>query len=243
MRIANQPAWVLHLRPWRESSAIVELFTRDHGRLGVVARGIRGARRQPLRAALQPLSLVSADFALAGELGQLRQAEALMAPLGLSGDRLMAGFYLAELVIRLLPRQSSAPALFESFGHALAVLADRGDTGWALRRFERDLLIDTGMTPPLDAEAGGAPLEANARYRVDPEQGVLRQPALATGSVPGAALLALSEAGDGPPDGLTANDLRELRLALRGLIAHQLGARGLRSWDILRALPRSEPSD
>lgn len=234
-QVDDQPGWVLHLRPWRETSAIVEIFTRDLGRVGLVVRGIRGPKRQPLRAALQPLCLVACDFRLAGELGQLRQAEALMAPLGLSGDRLMAGFYLAELVVRLLPRQEASPALFTTFGDSLAALADQEALGWTLRCFERDLLRASGMAPPLDRDAHGDPLHAEASYRIEPEQGLLPQPPNAVGGVPGSALLALA-AGQAPG----AQAQRDLKRVLRTLLAHQLGPRGLRSWDILRDLPRSQ---
>ena len=76
MRVEGQPAYVLHARPWRETSLIVELLSRDHGRIAVVARGVQGAKRHPLRAALQPLQHLRLDFLPRGELGRLTQAEA-----------------------------------------------------------------------------------------------------------------------------------------------------------------------
>ncbi|MFN3844060.1 MAG: DNA repair protein RecO [Rehaibacterium terrae] len=227
MRIASQPAWILHVRPWRETSALVELFTRDHGRVGAVARGIRGPRRQPLRAALQPFSLVSTDLDLRGELARLDRAEALIAPLGLAGDALLAGFYLNELAVRLLPRHDPLPALFDRYGRTLAALGDTG-LAWTLRRFERDLLDALGVLPPLDHDSLGEPLDPAARYRLDPEHGALRDRQLAAGSVSGAALLALAADREPPP-----GQLRELREAMRGLVSHHLGPRGLRSWGLL----------
>ena len=113
MRIEAQPAFVLHARPWRETSLIVELLTRDHGRVAVIARGVQGAKRHPLRAALQPLQWLRVDFLPRGELARLIQAEALDAAPMLQGEALMAAFYLNELLLRLLPRQDPAPALFE----------------------------------------------------------------------------------------------------------------------------------
>jgi len=77
MRVQAQPAFVLHARPWRETSLIVELLSRDHGRVAVVARGAQGARRHPLRAALQPLQHLRVDFLPRGELARLLQAEAV----------------------------------------------------------------------------------------------------------------------------------------------------------------------
>ncbi|MBP6627658.1 MAG: DNA repair protein RecO, partial [Arenimonas sp.] len=102
MRVQAQPAFVLHARPWRETSLIVELLTRDHGRVGVVARGVQGAKRHPLRAALQPLQWLRVDFLPRGELARLLQAEALDAAPLLQGEALMAAFYVNELVLRLL---------------------------------------------------------------------------------------------------------------------------------------------
>ena len=94
MRVDSQPAFVLHTRAWRETSVIVELLTRDHGRVGVVARGLIGPKRHPLRAALQPLQYIRIDYLPRGELARLVQAEALDAAPALTGDRLMAVFVL-----------------------------------------------------------------------------------------------------------------------------------------------------
>ena len=104
MRVQDQPAYVLHARPWRETSLIVELLTREHGRVGLVARGVQGPKRHPLRAALQPLQHVRVDYLQRGELGRLLQAEALDVAPVLRGDPLLAAFYVAELLLRLLRR-------------------------------------------------------------------------------------------------------------------------------------------
>ena len=112
MRIAGEPAFVLHARPWRETSLLVEALTANHGRLGLVARGVRGARRQPLRAALQPLQHVRLDAVQQGELAQLRNAEALDAAPLLAGEAVLAAFYVNELVLRLAPRNDPQHALF-----------------------------------------------------------------------------------------------------------------------------------
>ncbi|HQZ32536.1 MAG TPA: DNA repair protein RecO, partial [Arenimonas sp.] len=140
MRIEAQPAFVLHTRPWRETSLIVEMLTRDHGRVAVIARGVQGAKRHPLRAALQPLQWLRVDFLPRGELGRLVQAEALDAAPMLQGETLMAAFYVNELLLRLLPRQDPAPALFERYAEVRQALAGSDPLAWTLRRFERDLL-------------------------------------------------------------------------------------------------------
>jgi DNA repair protein RecO (recombination protein O) len=239
MRVLAQPAIVLHARRWRESSLLLELFTHEHGRIGVVARGVQGPKRQPLRAALQPLQRIRVDYLQRGELAQLLQAEASGHATALAGDALLAGFYLSELALRLLPRNDAHPELFLRFATTLEELADTPSLAWTLRRFERDLLDALGYALDLQHDASDAPLDANARYRIDPERGALRVRENSTdhaGYIGGAALLALAQEST-PPDAL----LREQRIALRMLIAHHLGARGLRSWGLLAEFARLRP--
>ena len=113
MRVAAQPAFVLHTRPWRETSVIVELLTRDHGRVGVVARGLTTAKRHPLRAALQPLQAIRVDYVQRGELARLVQAEAVDAAPMLQGERLMAAFYVNELLLKLTPTADGYVTTFD----------------------------------------------------------------------------------------------------------------------------------
>ena len=231
MRVLGQPAIVLHATRWRESSLLVEMFTHEHGRIGMVARGVQGAKKQPLRAALQPLQRIRVDYLHRGELAHLQHAEAGGHAPALTGDALLAGFYLAELVLRLLQRDDSHPELFLRFARALDELASTASLAWTLRRFERDLLEDLGYALDLRRDADDAPLDADARYRIDPDRGALRvrdSGAASPGGIRGAALLALADEAI-PSDA----QLREQRLALRTLIAHHLGARGLRSWGLL----------
>jgi DNA repair protein RecO (recombination protein O) len=239
MRVLAQPAIVLHARRWRESSLLLELFTHEHGRIGAVARGVQGPKRQPLRAALQPLQRIRVDYLQRGELAQLLQAEASGHAPALAGDGLMAGFYLSELTLRLLPRNDAHPQLFLRFAAALEELADTPSVAWTLRRFERDLLGALGYALDLQHDADDAPLDASARYRIDPEHGALRvreNSAEYAGNIGGAALLALAQEST-PSDAL----LREQRIALRTLIAHHLGTRGLRSWGLLAEFARLRP--
>ncbi len=241
MRVERQPAWVLHARPWRETSLLVEVFTREHGRVGLVARGVRGPRSQPLRAALQPLQAITLDFQLRGELAQLRQAEALGPGAGLHGDALMAGFYLGELVLRLAPRLDPLPGLFDAYGAAVAGLAGAAggaELGWVLRGFERRLLEELGIGLDWAIDAVGEPVDPAARYRLDPEDGAVRDRGAARGgTLRGATLLAFADGTR--PD---AEGLRELRDGLRGLLAHHLGPRGLASWGMLGELARVAPT-
>lgn len=232
VRIVSQPAIVLHATRWRETSLLVEVLSHEYGRIGLLARGVHGARKQPLRAALQPLQRIRIDAVSRGELAQLTHADAGgYAPM-LTGDALLAGLYLAELVLRLLPRHDPHPEIFLRLAQVLDDLAQTPSLAWTLRRFERDLMADLGYGIDLQFDADARSLDPQSRYRIDPERGALRvcEPAPAqAGTVGGGALLALSS--DAQPSDL---QLREQRLALRALIAHHLGSRGLRSWGMLR---------
>ena len=240
MRIEAEPAYVLHARPWRESSLLVEVLSEQHGRLGLVARGVQGPKRHVLRAALQPLQHIRLDAVQRGELAQLRSAEALDAAPLLAGDAAMAAFYLSELVLRLAPRGDPLPELYVAYGSARARLAER-TLPWTLRRFERDLLEAIGFGFAWDVDGDGTPIDSAARYRLDPEHGPRRllsdrgqddRNSAATGR----ALLAM--AADAMPD---AEDLAGLRRALRPVLEHHLDGRGLKSWDMLAELGRITP--
>ena len=231
MRVQDQPAYVLHARPWRETSLIVELLTRDQGRVGLVARGVQGPKRHPLRAALQPLQHVRIEYLQRGELGRLLQAEALdVAPL-LQGDTLLAAFYVNELLLRLLPRQDAADAVYTRYGELRTELAGVAPLAWTLRRFERDLLELLGYGLPLHHTDDGEPLDPAARYLLDGERGPLRDHRHARGSVSGAALLALADDRMPPPA-----QLAELRPALRGVLQGHLGGMTLKSWGLMADL-------
>lgn len=241
MRIAGEPAFVLHARPWRETSLLVEALTAAHGRVGLVARGVRSARRQPLRAALQPLQHVRLDAVQQGELAQLRNAEALDAAPLLAGEAALAAFYVNELVLRLAPRNDPQHDLFDAYAAMRGRLGDRAQLlAWTLRRFEAALLDALGVGLDYATDADGQPIDPAARYRLDPEQGPRRLlsdrgRADRSDAATGLALLALA-AGSDPAPG--ADDLAGLRRALRPVLLHHLGGRPLRSWDLIGALGR-----
>jgi len=191
-----------------------------------------------LRAALQPLQRIRVDYLQRGELAQLRHAEASGHAPALIGDALLAGFYLSELALRLLPRNDAHPQLFLRFADALDELSDTPSLAWTLRRFERDLLEALGYAIDLQHDADAAPLDASGRYRIDPEYGAyrVRDGSDRPGAIAGGALLALAE--DTMPSDA---QLREQRIALRMLIAHHLGSRGLRSWGLLAEFAKLDP--
>ncbi|HJR74963.1 MAG TPA: DNA repair protein RecO [Luteimonas sp.] len=241
MRIDNEPAYVLHARSWRETSLLVELLCENHGRIGLVARGVQGPKRHPLRAALQPLQHIRIDAVQRGELARLNAAEALDAAPRLVGDAALAGFYVNELVLRLAPRNDPHPELYSAYGVARGRLAGADPLAWSLRRFERELLEALGFGFAFDEDGDGEPIDPAARYRIDPEHGPRRllsdrgqrdRDEAATGR----ALLALAQ--DSQP---SADDLASLRRPMRAVLAHHLGERGLKSWELIAQLARAKP--
>ncbi|MFN3702549.1 DNA repair protein RecO [Thermomonas sp.] len=237
MRFTAEPAFVLHARPWRETSLLVEVLSADHGRIGLVARGVLAPRKHLLRAALQPLQSIRFDAVQKGELAQLAAAEAVDAAPLLHGDAAMAGFYVNELCLRLAPRHVPQPELHAAYAQVRERLRAGEPLAWTLRRFERDLLEALGVGLAFGQEADGMAVDPGARYRLDPEEGPRRLYSERAGerrdTATGRALLALAD--DVLPD---ADDLASLRLPLRGVLLHHLGGRGLKSWEMLGELGR-----
>jgi len=251
MRISGERAYVLHARPWRETSLLVELLTAAHGRVGAVARGVTGAKQQARRAALQPWQHIEFDALPKGELWTLARWEAVDAAPRHLGAAALAGFYVHELLLRLLPRQDAAPEVFARYATLRGELATPASalkaahTGpalsgvaalplaWTLRRFERDLLDALGLGLPWGEAADGGALDPAARYRLDPEHGAWRDRSHAPDSLRGSALLALANDRLPPPE-----ELAELRRGLRAVLAHHLGARPLKAWGLLAEVAR-----
>ena len=225
MRVDQQPAFVLHARPYRETSLLVEALTRDHGRVGLVARGVRRERSRLPRGLLQPLQPLLLSWVSRGELATLAGAEAASSPLGLRGDALLAAMYVNELVLRLGNRNDAHPVAFAAYAQCLARLAVDMDVAWTLRRFERDLLAELGYALALTHTVSGEPIDAGVEYNYDPESGASE---LRTGAafarVSGAALLALDR--DERPN---AAQLAQLRRLIRSAIRHLLGCE-LNAW-------------
>jgi DNA repair protein RecO (recombination protein O) len=230
MLIEQQPAYVLHSRPYRETSLLIECLTREQGRLGVVARGVRSQRGRLQRSQLEPFQPLVLNLHMRGELASLRGAEVSAAPFRLIGDASLAGLYLNELVVRLTERQDPHPQLFDAYAQTLARIAEGTSLAWHLRRFERDLLGTLGYAMQLHVEADtGEPLQPEALYAYRAEQGAVHCRPNEPYAVRGSDLLALHD--DRMPD---AQGLHALRGMMRELIRFHLGGVELRAWRVLR---------
>ena len=179
-RFSNEPAFVLHRYDWSESSLVLEVFTRQYGRLALVAKGAKKptSNFRPVLLPLQPLALSwtqSADPAAASDIHTLKGAEWVGGHTMPIGDALLAGLYLNELLLRLLAREDAHPALFEAYGAVVRVLASaHGDAlEPVLRTFELLLLREIGLLPALDVQTQThTALLAESRYCLVPENGL-----------------------------------------------------------------------
>ena len=230
IRVADQPAFVLHQRPYRETSVLLEVLTRDQGRVGLVARGLRSARPRWPRGLLSPFVALRVGYSGRGELLSLSAVEAAGPPLGLGGPSLISGLYVNELLVRLLARHDPHPELLGRYGLLLEELAQGTALAWSLRRFERDLLGMLGFAPLLTEVAGhGSAVDPAQAYSYDPEHGPVPFSERAVPPrVSGAALLALAR--EEPPGTAIQGELRQF---MRAVLRHHLGGRELNAWRTL----------
>jgi DNA repair protein RecO (recombination protein O) len=234
-RVDRAAAYVLHAYPYSETSLLVEAFTRTHGRLPLLAKGARRPGSQ-LRGTLLAFQPLSASWSGRGEVRTLVRCEWHGGQPLLAGERLLCGFYLNELLLRLLPREDPHERLFDHYVEAVAGLAHRAEAGPILRAFERRLLAELGYALLLEHEAGvAAPIEAGRLYRYDPEQGAI--PVVNDAGpdealvVPGHILLEIARDDYASP--ATAQAAKQL---MRLAIARRLDRQPLHSRTIFREL-------
>lgn len=259
MNALSDRALVLHVMPWRETSLIVEAFTRDHGRIGMIAKGARRPR-SALRGLLQPFQLLDLRWTGKAELRTLISAEWVGGLAMLSGSATMPGFYLNELMVRLLPREDAHPVVFDDVLATLGLLARQEMEGRGreltepiLRRFECNLLRELGYAPHFDRETeGGQPVMADQCYQVTAHSGVVRAAPLVADSVGSSAvgsdhihgrtLLALARSQQSIEDAVHALEDPEIaaesKRLLRALLGQQLGDDELQSRQVMRDLVR-----
>jgi DNA repair protein RecO (recombination protein O) len=229
-RIALQPAFVLHRRPYLNTSLLLEAFGRESGRVGLVARGALNSRSR-LKGLLQPFVPLLLSWAGAGELATLTAAEENGPAVALAPARVLAGLYANELLVRLLPRQDPLPELFAAYGALLAELVAAPEPEPALRRFEKRLLAELGYGLTLDREAGsGAPIVAEGHYRYVLDQGPLPVSQTQMGvSISGRSLLALRDETLSDP-----SVLKDIKRLTRAALTEHLRGRALKTRDLYR---------
>jgi DNA repair protein RecO (recombination protein O) len=230
-RVDGQPAFVLHTYPFRETSLIVEAFSRDFGRVSLLARGARRPRSalRGLLLAFQPLELA---WAGKGEVQTLMKAEWQGGQPLLTGRALFCGYYLNELLMHLLPREDAHERLFSIYAQTLRRFADKLREA-DLRCFERALLQELGYGLTLEHDATGVPIDANGYYAYEIERGPTRlaRPGSSALSICGKTLIDLANEDFSDPRSLV-----EAKQLMRALIAHYTGGKSLETRKIFMEL-------
>ena len=170
-RVYNEPGWILHHRPFRDTSQILDILSRDHGRLAVVAKGSRGAKSR-LRGILRPFLPLQLSWVIRSDLGTLTGAEMNGAPISLGGDALISGYYVNELILKLTHRHDPQPDIFKAYGQTIERLVGSTEVAPSLRRFEIELLRMLGYALNLDHDTDKRqPLRAEQQYEYLVEEG------------------------------------------------------------------------
>lgn len=171
MRVEHQPAYVLHLKPYRDTSAIVDLLTPDYGRISVVVRGVRKSKT-PKRQLLNPFQRLLVSFQGEGDLKLLTHFESHQRYFTLAGSHLYSGFYLNELLVRLLPEMDAHNDLFSLYESSIQSLHQQQAIEPVLRCFEFRLLGELGYAINFTEDAiQHQPIKQQANYFCDLEQG------------------------------------------------------------------------
>jgi DNA repair protein RecO (recombination protein O) len=231
VRVAQQPAFILHRYNYGETSLLLEAFARDFGRIGLIAKGARRANSEQ-RGLLNPFQPLLLDWAGRGELATLTRAEVEQPAIPLQGKALYCGFYLNELLLRLLVRHDPHEELFAWYQQALERLQDDAGIEATLRVFEKRLLQAIGYGLVLDRAGSGEPIDAQRLYVYITEHGGVRADRCGSDegvAIHGATLLALCA-----EDLRDETVLRESKMLLRGVLAQYIGDKPLHTVRLFR---------
>lgn len=233
-RVQQQPAFILHHRPFRDSSQILDILTRDHGKIALVARGSRGAKSR-LRGVIRPFLPLRVSWVARSDLGTLTGAEAAGLPAGLRGDAMLSAYYVNELLINFLHRHDPQAEIFNLYADTLKALCVCEAVASVLRSFEIELLGLLGYALSIEHESGTREVldpAGNYEYRMD--QGAV---AVSRSSGPmvfsGSLLSAIQSQKFESPE-----VLRAAGRLLREVISHHLGGKELKSRKVLLELHR-----
>lgn len=228
----NQAAFLLHGYPFRETSLVIELFTQNFGRLAVVARGARRPR-SALRGVLQAFQPLLVGWSGKSELRTLHRAERQERISLLQGRSLLCGFYLNELIMKLLPRDDPHELLYAHYQHTLLALAAQNDSATALRRFEIRLLKELGYALTLERDPqSGKPVRPEVVYSYVIEHGPVASN-IGPGTVRILGKTLLNLANDDFSDPQTQ---QESKVLMRFILSHYLGNQVLHTRQLLKDL-------
>src|SRR6266851_928368 len=230
-RADHEAGYVLHTYPYKETSLIVEAFTRRFGRISLLARGARRPR-SAMRGVLLSFHALRLTWSASAELGTLIGAEWAGALQPLAGRGLMCGFYLNELLLRLVPREDPHEALFDVYGEALARLASQ-DISSVLRGFEKRLLAELGYAPVLVHDSMSRPINPDEQYVYEPDRGPVPTASPGYGTLVVSGRTLLDVAAD---DYARAETRDEARALMRVLIGERLHGQVLHTRSVLMEL-------
>ncbi len=233
-RVQQQAGYILHRRPFRDSSQILDIFTRDHGKIAVVARGSRGAKSR-LAGVLRPFLPLKVSWVAKSDLGTMTGAEAAGSPAGMVGDALLSAFYVNELLLHFLHRYDPQPEIFTLYEEVVTALVASDNVAACLRSFELKFLSLLGYAVNLDHEYGNQEkLDVERNYQFRMEQGAV---AIDRSEGPlvfkGAVLIGVAEQRFEDPE-----ILRAANRLLREVIGFHLGGKELKSRKVLMELHR-----
>ncbi len=224
----GQPVYVLHTYPFKETSLVVELFSQQFGRVAAVAKGARRPH-SAMRGLLQSFQMLSGAWSGKNELKTLHSLDWSAGLTLLKGEALMCGFYMNELLLRLLPREDAHESLFAYYAAALQTLTGEVDLATTLRRFELKLLQELGYAVPLLQDENDTPIETDKTYRYEAEYGACELAATKIGvQCRGKTLLDMAR--DDYSDVQTQSQSKQL---MRYLLANYLGDKPLHTRQLL----------
>ena len=232
-RVEQQPGFVLHTYPYRETSLIVEMFSRDHGRHALMAKGARRPT-SAVRGVLMAYQPLLVDWSGGGEVKTLVRAEWVGGQPMLSGRGLLCGYYLNELLVKLMPREDAHPELFDNYAATVAKLSGETRFEPLLRHFELTLLEQLGYGVPLEREADSdAPIAADVDYRFIIDRGAVRASTADEALMPVSGQTLIDMAAGRFE---TSRTLQQSKVLLRQLIQHHLGSQALQSRRVFKEL-------
>jgi len=235
-RVQLAPGYILHHHPYRDTSRILEVLTRDAGRMSIFARGVRGPKAK-LASELQPFRLLMLSWSGKGDAPMLTGAESAPDQGTMPPACLMSGFYLNELLLKLTHRHDPVSGVFDTYHATLEALKHGATLEPTLRIFEKRLLDLLGYGVELDVDARtGAGIEPDAYYHFRPAYGVFPAADDAAGAMLGASLLRLAR-----EEIETERELEDAKRLLQAALAQCLEGRELATREVARAVARRSP--